>query len=171
MLPFDDVAFHLEQFAHAVAQVALNLDEAVPRRAAGSAGALELLAEIFRNAALFGRPSTTVTILPPRPFFSMRSFATMAPGLAGTDAAAARVLHLQSRCGQPQPGHTPPLPVEYTSLASLLAGFLFDTRGAQDVGQPVVALVARVFVHGALVFSEAASRPSTAWSTSWDRPP
>jgi hypothetical protein len=65
---------------------------------------------------LFGRPSTTVTILPPRPFFSIRSLATMAPGRAGTDTSPVRVLHLQSRCGQPQPGHTPPVLVEYTSL-------------------------------------------------------
>src|SRR4051794_11617736 len=84
----------------------------------------------------------------------MRSFATMAPGFAGTDAAAVRVLHLQSRCGQPQPGHPPPLPVEYTSLASLLAGFFFDTRGAQDVRQAVVALVASVLVNGTLRLQE-----------------
>jgi hypothetical protein len=46
----------------------------------------------------------------------MRSLATIAPGRAGTDASLVRVLHLQSRCGQPQPGHTPPVLVEYTSL-------------------------------------------------------
>jgi hypothetical protein len=46
----------------------------------------------------------------------MRSLATIAPGRAGTDASLVRVLHLQSRCGQPQPEHTPPVLVEYTSL-------------------------------------------------------
>jgi hypothetical protein len=46
----------------------------------------------------------------------MRSLATMAPGRVGTDSSAVRVLHLQSRCGQPQRGHTPPVLVEYTSL-------------------------------------------------------
>jgi hypothetical protein len=61
---------------------------------------------------LFGRPSTTVTAFPPRPFFSIRSFATIAPGFAGTVSDAAAELHLQSRCGQPQRGHTPLVAVE-----------------------------------------------------------
>jgi hypothetical protein len=59
---------------------------------------------------LFGRPQTTVTVLPPRPVFSTRSFAT---GRDGTGSLAARrVLHRQSRCGQPQTGHLPDVDVE-----------------------------------------------------------
>ena len=43
------------------------------------------------------------------PFFSMRSFATSARDRV---AGRARLLHLQSRCGQPHPGHLPPVSVE-----------------------------------------------------------
>jgi S-formylglutathione hydrolase len=66
----------------------------------------------LKKASFRGRPATTVTVLPPRPFFSMRSFATTLPGREGSDSPVARVLHLQSRTGQPQPGHTRPTSVE-----------------------------------------------------------
>jgi hypothetical protein len=39
----------------------------------------------------------------------MRSFATMR---AGTDSVVARLLHVQSRAGQPQPGQMRPASVE-----------------------------------------------------------
>jgi hypothetical protein len=52
----------------------------------------------FRNAELFGRPKTTVTVLPPRPAFSIRSFAT---GRTGTGALAALVQR-HPRSGWPQ---------------------------------------------------------------------
>src|SRR5438445_647033 len=41
----------------------------------------------------------------------MRSFATI---VSGTDSVDARLLHLQSRSGQPHPGQTRPTPVENT---------------------------------------------------------
>jgi hypothetical protein len=47
--------------------------------------------------------------LPPRPFFSVLSFATTRVGTASTPL---RVLHWQFRCGQPQTGHLPPVSVE-----------------------------------------------------------
>jgi hypothetical protein len=53
----------------------------------------------------------TVTILPARPFFSIRSFATIRDGTA---ALAVRVLHWQFDSGQPQRGQIRPLSVEYT---------------------------------------------------------
>src|SRR5712691_2873374 len=75
---------------------------------------LRSCATSLRNAALRGRSYTTVTVLPPRPFFSMRSLATMRLGIGSS--AVIRLLHLQSRAGQPQPGQTLPALVEYTSL-------------------------------------------------------
>jgi len=63
----------------------------------------------FRKAALRGRPSTTVTVFPPRPFFSIRSFATIR---AGTEAVPALALHLQSAAGQPQREQILPASVE-----------------------------------------------------------
>ena len=49
-------------------------------------------------------PSSSMTV-------SIRSFATIRPDGTG-ESAAARVLHLQSRSGQPHPGHTRPTAVE-----------------------------------------------------------
>src|SRR5690348_18369206 len=77
----------------------------------------------LRNASLRGSPYTTVTVLPPRPCFSIRSLATIRVGI-GSDAVR-WLLHLQSRCGQPQPAHVPDVPVEYTSRAPLLGLTLF----------------------------------------------
>jgi|GraSoiStandDraft_23_1057293.scaffolds.fasta_scaffold236528_1 hypothetical protein len=54
----------------------------------------------------------TVTIFPPRPFFSMRSFATMREGTGAF--AVRRLLHWQFDSGQPQSGQMRPLSVEYT---------------------------------------------------------
>jgi len=51
----------------------------------------------------------TVTTFPPRPFFSIRSFATMRDG---SGSLAARLLHRQFASGQPQRGHMRPLSVE-----------------------------------------------------------
>src|SRR6266480_2399537 len=68
----------------------------------------------FRNAALSGSPYTTVTVLPPRPFFSIRSLATSFDGI---EAVFAVVLHLQWFAGQPQSGHVRPTLVEKTSRA------------------------------------------------------
>ncbi len=53
----------------------------------------------------------TVTIFPPRPFFSMRSFATIREG---TGSLAFWLLHRQFVSGQPQPGQVRPVAVEYT---------------------------------------------------------
>ena len=54
----------------------------------------------------------TVTIFPPRPFFSMRSFATMREGSAAW--AFRLLLHWQFASGQPQRGQIRPAAVEYT---------------------------------------------------------
>jgi hypothetical protein len=54
----------------------------------------------------------TVTIFPPRPFFSMCSFATMREGTGAL--AARRLLHWQFDSGQPQRGQIRPLSVENT---------------------------------------------------------
>ena len=54
----------------------------------------------------------TVTIFPPRPFFSMRSFATMREGSAAW--AFRLLLHWQFVSGQPQPEQIRPAAVEYT---------------------------------------------------------
>jgi hypothetical protein len=51
----------------------------------------------------------TVTIFPPRPFFSIRSFATMREG---SGSLAVRLLHWQLVSGQPQRGHIRPFSVE-----------------------------------------------------------
>ena len=50
----------------------------------------------------------SVTVFPPRPFFSMRSFATIREG---TGSLAVR-LHWQLASGHPQRGQIRPLPVE-----------------------------------------------------------
>ena len=70
---------------------------------------LRSCARSFRNAALRGRSQTTLTVLPPRPAFSIRNFATTR---TGTGALASRVLHVQFSAGHPQPGHMRPDPVE-----------------------------------------------------------
>jgi hypothetical protein len=62
----------------------------------------------FRNAALLGRPKTTVTVLPPRPFFSIRSFAI---GRVGTGSLAA-CPHVQPRSGRPHPRQIFPAALE-----------------------------------------------------------
>ena len=103
----DDPALRGEQRPQPLALVALDLDRAVRRRAAGAAGALELGGERARNAALRGRPATTVTLLPPRPFFSRRSTQVI---FAGT-ASSAAFEHRQSSAGHPHFGQTRPLPV------------------------------------------------------------
>ena len=59
--------------------------------------------------------NTTVTVFPPRPFFSTRSFATIRAGIAA--ATSRRVLHWQFRCGHPHTGHLPAVAVEYTTRA------------------------------------------------------
>ena len=64
----------------------------------------------LRNAALRGRPKTSVTVLPPRPFFSMRSLATMRAGTGSSRPIV--LLHLQSRSGQPHPEQRRPEAVE-----------------------------------------------------------
>ena len=53
----------------------------------------------------------TVTIFPPRPFFSMRSFATIREGRG---SLALWLLHWQFVAGQPQRGQIRPIAVEYT---------------------------------------------------------
>src|SRR5438552_119900 len=70
---------------------------------------LSSAASSLRNASLRGRPSMTVTIFPPRPFFSMRSFATIREGSA---SLAFALLHWQFDSGQPQRGHIRPFAVE-----------------------------------------------------------
>jgi hypothetical protein len=59
---------------------------------------------------LRGSPSTIVIVLPPRPFFSIRSFAVTRGGTGWS--AAPRVLHRQSFEGQPHVGQVRPLSVE-----------------------------------------------------------
>ena len=54
--------------------------------------------------------AVTVTVLPPRPFVSTRSFATTRSGTVALPAR--RWLHWQSRCGHPHFGHFPPVEVE-----------------------------------------------------------
>jgi hypothetical protein len=52
--------------------------------------------------------STTVTVLPPRPAFSIRSWATIFAGTGSPTLALQR----QSAAGQPQRGQNLPLSVE-----------------------------------------------------------
>ena len=52
----------------------------------------------------------TVTVLPPRPFFSIRSLATRRAGIGSSGGR--RELHWQSLCGQPHTGHLPEFSVE-----------------------------------------------------------
>src|SRR6187551_3122412 len=65
----------------------------------------------FNSASLSGRPSTTVTVLPPRPAFSMRSLAT---SLSGTVCCPLAERHLQLIAGHPHFGQTAPVAVEKT---------------------------------------------------------
>jgi hypothetical protein len=60
-----------------------------------------------RKAALRGRPATTVTVLPPRPFFSSRSTQVI---FAGTGSSAP-FEQRQSEVGHPHFAQTRPLPV------------------------------------------------------------
>ena len=62
----------------------------------------------------------TVTIFPPRPFFSMCSFATIREGRG---SLAFWLLHWQFASGQPQRGQIRPAAVEYTvrELMALLS--------------------------------------------------
>ena len=53
-----------------------------------------------------GRPSTTVMVLPPRPFFSILSLAVTRAGTGSSTAA--RVLHWQFFAGQPHFGQVRP---------------------------------------------------------------
>ncbi len=69
----------------------------------------------FKNSSLAGRPKTTVTVFPPRPFFSMRSFATTRSGTAALPAVSV-LLHWQFDSGQPHFTQVRPPCVEYTSL-------------------------------------------------------
>jgi hypothetical protein len=93
-------------FAHTCAQIALELHGAVDHGTSRAARALQLLTQILQEDGV----PTTVTVFPPRPFFSIRSLATIRPSIDST--AAAFSLHRQSRAGQPQPGQTRPTPVE-----------------------------------------------------------
>ena len=60
----------------------------------------------------------TVTILPPRPFFSIRSLAVTRAGTVCSVALA--LLHLQSFTGHPHVGQTRPTSVEYTTRPFLI---------------------------------------------------
>ncbi len=64
----------------------------------------------FTNASLRGRSKTTVTVLPLRPAFSTRSFATGRFGTASCFADC--LLHWQLLLGQPHTWHASPPPVE-----------------------------------------------------------
>ena len=68
---------------------------------------LSSLASAPRKAALRGSPATTVTVLPPRPFFSSRSTQLSFAG----SGWSSRDEQWQSSAGQPHFGHTRPLPV------------------------------------------------------------
>ena len=59
----------------------------------------------------------TVTIFPPRPFFSMRSFATIR---AGRGLLVFWLLHRQFVSGQPQPAQVRPVAVEYTVREAII---------------------------------------------------
>ncbi len=61
-----------------------------------------------RNGPLSGRASTTVTIFPPRPFFSIRSFAVTFGGTGSSNRFEQR----QSSAGQPHAGQIRPFPLE-----------------------------------------------------------
>ena len=61
-----------------------------------------------RKGPLSGRASTTVTLLPPRPFFSIRSFAVTFAGTGSSSLFEQR----QSSAGQPHVGQIRPFPLE-----------------------------------------------------------
>ena len=61
-----------------------------------------------KNSSFFGSPSRTVTILPPRPFFSSRSLTTT---FSGTFSSTFEE-HWHSSAGQPHVAQTRPPAVE-----------------------------------------------------------
>jgi hypothetical protein len=98
-----------QEFPDPVAQIALEFDGAIPDGAAGAARALQLLAQLLEKGGIARQSYTTLTVFPPRPAFSTRSFATTR---TGTGSSVARELHRQALAGQPQPGHILPVAVE-----------------------------------------------------------
>ncbi len=61
-----------------------------------------------KNSSFFGSPSSTVTILPPRPAFSSRSLTTTLGGIFSSSFEE----HLHSFSGQPHVAQTRPEAVE-----------------------------------------------------------
>ena len=61
-----------------------------------------------KKSEFLGSPSKTVTVLPPRPFVSMRSLTTAFEGIFSSTLEE----HLQSLAGQPQVTQTEPTAVE-----------------------------------------------------------
>ena len=64
--------------------------------------------KLSKKSEFLGSPSRTVTVLPPRPFFSTRSFTTTFEGTFSSTFEE----HLQSFAGQPQVAQTEPMAVE-----------------------------------------------------------
>jgi len=61
-----------------------------------------------RKSSFLGSPSRTVTVLPPRPLFSIRSLTTTFEGSSSSTLEE----HLQSFAGQPHVAQTRPTAVE-----------------------------------------------------------
>src|SRR5215216_229974 len=53
---FDRIAFLLQALADAIAEVALQLDAVLDRRATGAAGALQVLRQLLEEALVAGEP-------------------------------------------------------------------------------------------------------------------
>ena len=89
--------------------VALELDESCPPTVPPVPSSfLSSFAKPSKKSEFLGSPSRTVTIFPPRPFFSSRSLTTTFEGTFSSSFEE----HLHSFAGQPQVAQTRPTPVE-----------------------------------------------------------
>src|ERR671924_379445 len=96
-----DEALLPKKVSHAVAQIPLQFDAVLDRGAAGAARSLQVVSELLQERGVAWKAVDDRDRLAAASFFSIRSFATRRAGSASSGPM--RLLHLQSRSGQPQP--------------------------------------------------------------------